>query len=355
MKKTLLFLAAFMMMFSFAQAQFKVLLINDNTNSTETAAIDSAIEMSGYPYKAMSAKDTMLNADTMLAYDMILWSTSNKAYTLALWDVSDTAANGPMAVKFNAPLLQYLDSNKVVWIDGIDFLYDIYPTVPTNFASGDFIYDVMGISSYVGQTHRDDTLGGCCRGLPVAYRTTGNTINTQDSLYWKWGSLWNGDALDITPAATSLFKMGPANYYFAGKDIALYKENLVTSSLRIGALGNGSFSQADVNTLVKEMIDGAVAGKFTKSTIGVNSAVASKDAVKAFPNPASDMINFTFPASNNVTISIFDISGKKVVDQMVDGSNGTYRLNTSNLTSGIYFYQITFDNTIVTRKFSVVK
>jgi hypothetical protein len=354
MKKNLLFLAAFLMMFSFANAQYKVLLVNDNTKTTEIAAIDSAIEMSGYSYAAMAASDSLLTIDTMLQYDMVIWNTANKAFTMKLWDVSDTATNGPMAVKFNAPLMQYLDSNRVVWIDGIDFLYDIYPTVPTNFASGDFVYDVMGISSYVGQTHRDDTLGGCCRGLPVAYRSATNTFSTQDSLYWKWGSLWNGDALDITPDATSLFKMGPASYYFAGKDIALFKENLVTSSLRIGALGNGGFSQDDVNLYVKEMIIAAEAGTFTKSTVGMENN-DQKEMVKAFPNPASNMINFTFPATNNVTITVFDIAGKAILNEMIDGSNGTYRMNISSLNSGIYFYQITFDNTVATYKFSVIK
>ncbi|MCK5857424.1 MAG: T9SS type A sorting domain-containing protein [Bacteroidales bacterium] len=354
MKKNLLFLAAFTLMFSFANAQFTVLLVNDNTNSSETAAIDSAIEMSGYTYGAMRANDSLLTFDTLNSYDMVLWSTSNKAFSLDLWDVSDTTSNGPMAVKFNAPLMQYLDSNKVVWIDGIDFLYDLYPTVPTDFVSGDFIYDVMGISSYVGQTHRDDTLGGCCSGLPVAYKSATNTFSSQDSIYWKWGSLWNGDALDITPAATSLFKMGPASYYFAAKDIALYKENLVTSSIRIGALGNGSFSQDDVNTIVKEMIIAAEAGTFVKSTVGIESN-KQEVIVKAFPNPASNMINFTFPKSNKVSIAVFDVAGKEIMNKMIDGSNGSYRMNISELNTGIYFYQIAFDNTIATYKFSVVK
>jgi len=357
MKKNLLFLAAFLMMFSFSNAQYKVLLVNDNTNSTETAAIDSAIEMSGYTYGVMRAKDSLLTFDTLMAYDMVLWSTSNKAYTLALWDVSDTATNGLAGLKFNAPLMQYLDSNRVVWIDGIDFLYDIYPTVPQTFTSGDFVYDMMGISGYLGQTHRDDTLGGCCRGLPVAYKAASNTFSTQDSLYWKWGSLWNGDALDISPAATSLFKMGPASYYFAGKDIALYKENLISSSLRIGALGDGNsnFSQDAVNKIVKEMIVAAEAGTFTKSSVGVADVKYNSNAVKAFPNPASDMITFTFPASQNVSVKVFDISGKEIMNKVIDGNADTYTANLSELTSGIYFYQITFDNNIVTRKFSIVK
>jgi hypothetical protein len=80
-----------------------------------------------------------------------------------------------------------------------------------------------------------------------------------------------------------------------------------------------------------------------------------KEMVKAFPNPASNMINFTFPATNNVTITVFDIAGKAILNEMIDGSNGTYRMNISSLNSGIYFYQITFDNTVATYKFSVIK
>jgi len=350
MKKTLLFLAVFVMMFSYVNAQYSVLLVDDDHNGPrESARIDSALAHSGYTYGTYLIDSVMPAYDTLAAYDMVIWTTANDGADLYLWDVTDSSN-----FKFNAPLMQYLDSNKVVWLDGLDYMYDIFKQTPTTFATGDIVYDVMGIDTYVAQSHKDDSLGSY-NGLTMALKTANNTINTLDTLQWKWSSLWYGDAFDITSDATGLYEMGPADYDFAGKINCLYKENMVTSSLRIGSLGKGgAYDQDAIDKIVKDMIVAAEAGTFTKSTIGIENNEA-KAAVKAFPNPANNQITFTFPASNNVNISVFDIAGKKVMNEMIDGSNGSYRMNISELKSGIYFYQITFDNTIATYKFSVVK
>jgi len=146
-------------------------------------------------------------------------------------------------------------------------------------------------------------------------------------------------------------------YDFAGKINALYKENMVVSSLRIGSLGdaNNNYVQADIDVLIKDMVDAAQAGTFTKSSVGMQEASQDMDAVRAYPNPASSMITFQFPSSQNVSIKVFDLSGKQLVNEMIDGSAGSYNMNLSELSSGIYFYQVTVNNTVVTRKFSIVK
>ncbi len=352
MKKNLLFLAAFLMMFSYVNAQYSVLLVDDDHNgSRESAAIDTALAHSGYTYSTFLIDSVAPTYADLAAYDMVIWTTANDGADLYLWDVSDSSD-----FKFNAALLQYLDSNKVVWLDGLDFMYDLYKVTPTTFATGDFVYDVMGIETYVAQSHKDDTLGSYA-GLPMALRTSNNTITTLDTIEWKWSALWYGDAFDITPAATALYEMGPANYDFAGKINALYKENMVVSSLRIGSMGdaNGNYVQTGLDLLVKEMVVAAEAGTFTKSSVGVAAATQNMDAVRAYPNPASNMITFTFPNSQNVTINVFDLSGKQIRNEMIDGSTGSFNMNISELSSGIYFYQITVNNTVVTRKFSIVK
>jgi len=350
MKKNLLFLAAFVMMFSYVNAQYSVLLVDDDHNGPrESARIDSALAHSGYTYHTFLIDTVAPVYDTLKAYDMVIWSTANDGASLYLWDISDT-----LDYKFNAALRQYLDSNKVVWLDGLDYMYDVYKQTPTTYVAGDFVYDVMGIETYVAQSHKDDTVG-TYNGLTMALKTANNTITTLDTVKWKWSSLWYGDAFDITSDATALYEMGPADYDFAGKINALYKENMVVSSLRIGSLGKGgAYDQNAIDLLVKEMIIAAEAGTFAKSTVGIENNEAAA-MVKAFPNPANNQINFTFPASNKVTITVFDIAGKQIMNEMVDGSNGSYRMNISNLNSGIYFYQIAFDNTIATYKFSVVK
>ena len=353
MKKNLLFLAAFIMMISYVNAQYSVLLVDDDHNGPrESKSIDTALAHSGYTYSTFLIDSVAPPYDTLKAYDMVIWTTANDGMDLYLWDVSDSSN-----IKFNAGLLQFLDSNGVVWLDGLDFMYDIYKVTPTTFAVGDFVYDVMGIETYVAQSHKDDTLGSY-NGLPMALKVSGNTINSLDTLRWKWSSLWFGDAFDITSAATPLYEMGPADYDFAGKINALYKENLIVSSLRIGSLGdaNNHYVQASVDAIVKDMVDAANAGTFTKNPVGVQNVAQSVESVKAYPNPATNMITFTFPISQDVSLRVFDISGKQIVDEVIDGNAGMYRMDLSNLSSGIYFYQITIDNNnVVTHKFSVAK
>ncbi len=356
MRRKLLFVAAFLMAFSYVNAQYSVLLVDDDANGAdESSRIDTALAHSGYTYSFINI-DT--NATPSYAdlkdYDMVIWTTANDGADLHLWDVSDTAANGAGAIKFNAALQQYVDSGKVVWVDGIDFMYDIYKKTPTTFAAGDFVYDVMGIQTYVAQSHKDDSLGSFT-GLPMDLKAATNTITTLDTIRWKWSSLWYGDAFDVTPATTVLYEMGPATYDFAGKASMFYLYNVITSSMRIGSIGDThNYVQGDLDILVKEMVDAAAAGTFVNPTIGIDEAKNTISKVTVYPNPATNRVTFAIPAQNAI-VAVYDITGKVIFNQSVEVNGGLFNLDISNLNSGMYFYNVTVDNSSVTGKFSVVK
>ena len=67
----------------------------------------------------------------------------------------------------------------------------------------------------------------------------------------------------------------------------------------------------------------------------------NKNAVKVYPNPANDFINFDFAKASN-QLSIFNAQGKLVFKQIIAG--GSFQLNTANLARGLYFYQANFEN-----------
>jgi subtilisin-like proprotein convertase family protein len=79
-----------------------------------------------------------------------------------------------------------------------------------------------------------------------------------------------------------------------------------------------------------------------------------------YPNPfnPSTIISYSLPQNSNVTIKLFDILGNEVA-VLVDEAKaaGRYELNfdASNLTSGIYFYQIKTNNFFDTKKMLLVK
>lgn len=79
-----------------------------------------------------------------------------------------------------------------------------------------------------------------------------------------------------------------------------------------------------------------------------------------YPNPfnPSTMIRFTLDQSSFTSLSLFDVKGSKV-KTLFSGykSIGTYdyKFDGADLPSGIYFYQLTTQNTSITKKMMLVK
>lgn len=79
-----------------------------------------------------------------------------------------------------------------------------------------------------------------------------------------------------------------------------------------------------------------------------------------YPNPFNPTtnINFAVTKTGNVTIKVFDITGREVatlVNEKLNAGTYTVDFNASNLTSGTYFYKMTADNFSQTKKMVLVK
>jgi Secretion system C-terminal sorting domain len=79
-----------------------------------------------------------------------------------------------------------------------------------------------------------------------------------------------------------------------------------------------------------------------------------------YPNPfnPSTKINFTLPSPNNVKITVYDITGKKVADllnQQLDAGSHTVNFNAANLASGTYIYRIQAGNFVEAKKMVLLK
>ncbi len=77
------------------------------------------------------------------------------------------------------------------------------------------------------------------------------------------------------------------------------------------------------------------------------AALEVATAVVVFPNPATDMTNFVFTASENgkATIEIFDLAGARVgmiyASEVVEGTEYKTSYETSNMATGVYMYRLT--------------
>ena len=86
----------------------------------------------------------------------------------------------------------------------------------------------------------------------------------------------------------------------------------------------------------------------------------SYDLLQNYPNPfnPATSINYELPAEGMVSIKIFDISGKEILTLVNEVKTAGYysvNFNASSLSSGVYFYTISANNFVQTKKMMLVK
>jgi len=90
--------------------------------------------------------------------------------------------------------------------------------------------------------------------------------------------------------------------------------------------------------------------------VGIDAvAVIAGFAVKTFPNPATEFVNFDFSLkeTKNILIEIYDVTGKLIEANTLQNISGNYihQMNVKHLSSGSYFATFTIDGLTVSRKF----
>jgi hypothetical protein len=99
---------------------------------------------------------------------------------------------------------------------------------------------------------------------------------------------------------------------------------------------------------------------------GVNGITNNISTPKSFvlsqnyPNPfnPTTVIQYEIPKSAMVTLKVYDILGREVktlVNQYENSGNYSINFNASNLSSGVYFYQLRSGSYIVTKKMVLLK
>lgn len=221
---------------------FKVLFVDDDDNVIESSQIITAVQNAGYTYTNTAAYSAVPTYQEIEKYDIILWYTGNDGVT-NLWDADDTYID---------QLELFVQNGGVLWVDGLDFLYDNYGSAPVSFSAGNFVYDFLGISDYLSQSYADD--GGA--GVSQYDISAGNMITTLDPVSWVYTSLWYADGLAITGTAHALYEMYDGGAYpLADQITALYNQvgtgTYITSGFRLAKVNN----QTNTDLLVSSIFD----------------------------------------------------------------------------------------------------
>lgn len=342
---------------------YYVLLVNDNANGTDRyLVVDTAITHAGYPAEVYNTVTTGTFPDynTLKNYKFVVWYTGNDGVDLRLWDVSDSAN-----IRFNAPLKEYIDNGGVVWVQGLDFLYDIYGKKYTailnngdsciaKFQTGDFVYDYMGVSAYVAQSHANDAKTGVAQLDVVA----NNGICTLDPMKWAYSTMWYVDPLEISDNAQGIYTMGPSDYVFASYYGMLANSvgtgNVITSTFETARLD----SQENTDELFKEVLD------YYKNNVNSVRQQSSDNLGmnRVFPNPANKTAHLIYSLKNqaDITIKLVDLTGRTIFNQALGTqSKGEHQFDFSveskDLKNGLYFYSIIANRQINTGKLLIQK
>jgi len=91
------------------------------------------------------------------------------------------------------------------------------------------------------------------------------------------------------------------------------------------------------------------------AVVGINEVEKSDIELSVFPNPATTLINFTTSSLEANKVIAYDVTGKIVATELME--IGKAKMNTSNLTSGVYIYHVVGKNNqvLTTGKFNVTK
>lgn len=120
------------------------------------------------------------------------------------------------------------------------------------------------------------------------------------------------------------------------------------------------------NILYLGTSDGVV-WKRNLSDFGITTVESLKEEIPSafelsqnYPNPfnPTTKIQFSIPASQRVSLKIFDITGREVaslVDEFLSAGNYSYDFDGSKLSSGIYFYRLISGNFSEIKKMALIK
>ena len=192
---------------------------------------------------------------------------------------------------------------------------------------------------------------GPCGVLPVEMSSFISTVIRRDvTLNWTTSSESNNMRFDIERSAAGSEWSNIGSVQGNGTTLSAMNYTFTDRGLNSG-LYNYRLKQIDFN------------GNFEYFSLNneVNIGIPEKFSLSQnYPNPfnPSTNINFDLPIDGKVSLKVFDISGREVstlIDEFKTAGYYTVSFTGNDISSGIYFYTLVSDNTVITKKMLLMK
>jgi hypothetical protein len=208
-----------------------------------------------------------------------------------------------------------INSGPITYGSQVDFALSPYSGTPTDYT---FSYKFSPVS-------------GDTAGTQVVFTKWNSATNTRDTIAY-------GGDLIVGAANNFTLRSVPITWLVTG--VAPDSVSMIfLSSAGFVAQPNTKFIVDDVNMVFP---------------LGITEPFMLND-IAVFPNPATDIVNFSSKNHAASLVEIFDFSGKLVISQEIE--NGNSSVNTTAFAPGVYMYRImdVNGNEIKSSKFSVAK
>ena len=173
----------------------------------------------------------------------------------------------------------------------------------------------------------------------------------------------DSDPSDLTYTLVTIPENGAI--YFLGNELGVggtFRQSSIDAG-NVRYVHDGGPSEFDAFTFAVTDGDGGWFGtpKFNiamdADVISSNEEILVENEVFLFPNPTNDILNVRFknPVDEKLNLIISNVQGKVINNLIYENFNQQLQVNTSNLTSGIYFVQIQTGEHVFTKKIVVQK
>jgi hypothetical protein len=322
-------------------SQISVLVVDDSADEFDnTLYLTSTFDSLGIDYFIHDvALSGTPDISILTGFDVVLWHTSTWGLDLLLWENKDEDSQ---------LLKEYLDQpNAKLWLIGNDFMFDRYKSVPTNFESGSFCYDYLGMKSYVAQSYGDDGNAG----VPFVTPASDNPISNLKNISWQFATLWWADQFQIRDEAKPVYLFGGDNY-----------------PLKDGITGY-YFPRANGSKVLTFGFDLSLASNFTSMNQTVRSVMEWWQTIIASsnhydfkqtnwhisPTLVRNELNI-FNQENNqqpTNFALMNIDGKIIHTETLHANTDAYwqiNLSDKNIQAGLYFCKLQQGISITTKK-----